>query len=76
MSSLGQHLVKRSIQAAQDHFSSPGGYEVVNPADEPQDGEKIKALAIWGIVLVWVTAILYLAMMSAVSTTYPSLDDS
>jgi len=71
MASIGHHLIRRAFDVTQDHFSSPAGsIHGFNPADEPQDDTKIKQLATWGIVLIWVTAILYMAMMSAVSLTW------
>lgn len=70
MASLGHHLVRRALDVTQEHFSSPGGsIHGFNPADEPQDDTQIKQLATWGIALLWITAILYTAMMSAVSLT-------
>ncbi len=68
MASLGHHLVRRALDVTQEHFSSPvGSVHAFNPTDEPQDDTQIKHLATWGIALLWITAILYFAMMSAVS---------
>ena len=67
MASVGHHLVRRALDATQEHFSSSQG---INPADEPQGQQdaEIKRLAMWSIALIWVTIILFTAMMSAVST--------
>ena len=69
MSSIGHHLVRRAFDATQDHFSSSTGFRGIDPADEPQgqDEARIKQLAVWGIAVVYMTGILYMAIMSAVS---------
>ncbi|MCJ1460407.1 hypothetical protein MMC28_010789 [Mycoblastus sanguinarius] len=61
MSSVAHHLVSRAVDATQQHFSTP-----VDGNDDTQ----IKRVAVWGVVLVWVTAIIYMAFMAAISYTY------
>lgn len=72
MSSIGHHLVRRAFDATQDHLTSSSGFRGINPADEPQgqDDARIKQLAIWGIAIIYLTGILYMAIMSAISYTY------
>ena len=70
MSSIGHHLVRRAFDVTQEHLGANGGFaHSINPADEPQgqDDTQIKAIAMWGIGLIWVTGVIYLATMSAVS---------
>lgn len=55
MSDIAHHLLRRGIVATQQNFNRNDG----------QDDE-IKRIATWGIVLIWITGVLYLAMMSAV----------
>lgn len=72
MASLAHHLVRRGLDATQEHFISPQG---INPADEPQgqDDAELKRLAMWAITLIWVTSILFMALMSAVSSILMSV---
>jgi hypothetical protein len=68
MASIGHHLVRRALDVTQDHFNSPdGSLHAFKAADEPLDDTRRKQLIKCGIVLVWITAILYFAVMSAVS---------
>ena len=78
MASIGHHLARRAFDATQEHFSSPAGFQAINPADEPQgqDDERARAVAMWAIALIWVTGILYMAMMSAVSTAQPCVSST
>lgn len=70
MASIGHHLARRALDVTQEHFSSQvGSIHGSNPAEEPQDDTQIKQLATWGIALLWITAMLYIAMVSAVSLT-------
>ena len=57
MSGIAHSLVRRGIDATQQHYNSPQG----------QNDDSIKQIAVWGMVLLWVTGVLYLAMVSAVS---------
>ncbi len=57
MSDIAHHLLRRGIDATQQNFNNRSG---------GQD-DQIKRIATWGIALIWVTGVLYLAMMSAVS---------
>ncbi|KAK4696323.1 hypothetical protein P7C71_g1577, partial [Lecanoromycetidae sp. Uapishka_2] len=60
MSDIAHHLLRRGLDATQQNF---------NNGSDGQD-DQIKRIATWGIVLIWVTGVLYLAMMSAISYTY------
>lgn len=70
MASIGHHLVRRAFDVTNEHFNSPTGSlragQGVNPADEPQDDTR-EQWATFGIALFWVTALIYMAIMSAVS---------
>ena len=57
MSDIAHHLLRRGFDATQQHYNNVGD----------QDEDQIKQIATFGMVLIWVTAILYFAMMSAVS---------
>ena len=57
MSGITHNLVRRAVYATQQHY---------NALQEDND-EQIKRIAMWGIILIWVTGVLYFAMMSAVS---------
>ena len=57
MSDIAHHLLRRGIDTVQQNYNS---------ASDGQD-DQIKRIATWGIALIWVTGILYLAMVSAVS---------
>jgi len=72
MSSIGHHLVRRAFDVTQEHFSSPAGFQGINPADEPQgqDDARVKELALWAMAIIYITGILYMAMMSAVSISW------
>ena len=66
MASLGHHLARRAVEVAQNHITSPSAFENVNSGSNSQDEPEIKMIATWGIVLLWVTAVLYMSIMSAV----------
>ena len=70
MASIGHHLARRAIETTQDHFGSSSGPWVVVPESEldGQNDVHIKEIALWGTIVIWVTAILYMTVMSAVST--------
>ena len=57
MSGIAHNLVRRAVYATQQHY---------NTLQEDND-EQIKQIAMWGMILIWVTGVLYFAMMSAVS---------
>ena len=57
MSGIAHNLVRRAVAVTQQHYNSPQG----------DNDDQIKQIAIWGMVLIWVTGVLYFAMMSAVS---------
>ena len=57
MSGITHNLVRRAVDATQQHYSI---------LQEDND-EQIKRIAMWGMILIWVTGVLYFAMMSAVS---------
>jgi hypothetical protein len=57
MSGIAHGLVRRGLEVTQQHYNSP----------QSDDDEQIKHVATWGLALIWVTFILYLAMVSAVS---------
>ena len=57
MSDIAHHLLRRGIDATQQNYNEAG-----NDQEDP-----LKQIATWGIALIWVTSILYFAMMSAVS---------
>ena len=57
MSGIAHNLVRRAVDATQQHY---------NTVQEDND-DQIKRIAMWGMVLIWVTGVLYFAMMSAVS---------
>lgn len=58
MSEVAHHLVRRGLQVTQAHY-----------ATSSDDETQIKQIAVWGMVLLWTTAVLYMAMVSAVSLT-------
>ena len=57
MSALAQNLFRRAVYATQQHYNTP----------QEDNDEQIKRIAMWGMILIWVTGVLYFAMMSAVS---------
>ena len=57
MSDIAHSLVRRAVDVTQQHY-----------ANEPDNNdETVRKIAIWGIVLLWATALIYVAMVSAVS---------
>lgn len=66
MASIGHHLARRAFDVTQDSFRAS---QSTNPADEPQDDARKQRLT-WGIALIWVTAIIFMAIMSAVSQAW------
>ena len=61
MSEIAHHLVRRAVDVTNQHYAQ------ASSAGE-QDGEpKIKQIATWGVVLLWMTGVLYMALASAVS---------
>ena len=57
MSGIAHNLVRRAVDATQQHYNTVQG----------DNDDQIKQIAMWGMVLIWVTGVLYFAMMSAVS---------
>ena len=57
MSGIAHSLVRRGVEATQQHYNSP----------QDNNEDQIKQIALWGMVLIWITGVLYLAMVSAVS---------
>ena len=56
MSGIAHHLVRRAVVVTQQHYNTPQG----------DNDDQIKQIATWGMILIWVTGVLYFAMMSAV----------
>ena len=56
MSDIAHNLVRRAVAVTQQHYNTPQG----------DNDDQIKQIAMWGMVLIWVTGVLYFAMMSAV----------
>ena len=61
MSGIAHNLVRRAVAVTQQHYSTPQG----------DNDDQIKQIAMWGMILIWVTGVLYFAMMSAVSQLFP-----
>ena len=57
MSNLGHHLVRRAAEMT---------YEKAGSGENPQDDQKLRMMVTGGLVLLWVTGILYMSIMSAV----------
>ena len=62
MADVAHSLARRALEVTQQH---------VNNVDSPED-HPLKQIALWGFLLLWVTMILYMAVVSAVSRP-PSL---
>jgi len=60
MSGIAHNLIRRAVAVAQQHYNTPQG----------DNDDQIKQIAMWGMILIWVTGVLYFAMMSAISYTY------
>ena len=56
MSDVAHSLVRRAVDITQQHYANENG------GDEHQ----IKQITVWGMVLLWATAIAYMALISAV----------
>ena len=65
MSDIAHHFVRRAVAATQQHIAQSA--VVTSNNGQPDEQPQIKQLAAWGIVLLWATAILYMAAISAVS---------
>lgn len=61
MSEIAHHLIRRAVDVTQLHQAQ------ASTVSDGDDGLHLKKLATWGVVLLWVTGILYLAIVSAVS---------
>ncbi len=57
MSGIAHNLVRRAVDVTQQHYNTSQG----------DNDDQIKRIAMWGMILIWVTGVLYFAMMSAVS---------
>ena len=62
MSGIAHSLVRRAVDVTQQHYSSPQG------------DDQIKQIALWGVILLWVTGVLYFATVSAVSKLSVEVD--
>ncbi len=68
MSDIIHHLVRRGIDATNQHYAQ------VQPAENgEEDQPQIKQIALWGIILLWATTILYFVMVSAVISAVPPI---
>lgn len=66
MSDIIHQLVRRGVDATNEHYAQS------QPAQDGQEDQpKIKEIAVWGMVLLWVTTVLYFVMLSAVSRADP-----
>ena len=63
MSGIAHNLVRRAVAVTQQQYNTP----------QPQgdNDDQIKQIAMWGMILIWVTGVLYFAMMSAVRQYVP-----
>lgn len=57
MSGIAHNLVRRAVDVTQQHYNTPQG----------DNDDQIKQIALWGMILIWVTGVIYFAIMSAVS---------
>ena len=57
MSGIAHNLVRRAVDVTQQHYNTSQG----------DNDDQIKRIAMWGMILIWVTGVLYFAMMSAVN---------
>ncbi|KAG8528145.1 uncharacterized protein KY384_007061 [Bacidia gigantensis] len=60
MSSAAHSLARRALDVTQQHYAN------IDAGNE----EGIKQIAIWGMILLWATVVLYMAMISAIDYTY------
>ena len=65
MSDIIHHLVRRGVDATNQHYA---GVQPLEGENEPE----IKQLALWGVILLWATSILYFVVVSAVSVLNPT----
>ncbi|KAL9131460.1 MAG: hypothetical protein Q9217_000608 [Psora testacea] len=61
MSDIAHSLVRRAVDVTQQHYANEN-----NGDHDPQ----IKQIAMWAMALLWITALMYMAMVSAISYTY------
>ena len=55
MSEIAHSLVRRAVDVTQQHYETNG------------EDHQVKRMAIWGMILLWATAMIYMATISAVS---------
>ena len=60
MSDIAHSLVRRAVHVTQQHYAT----------ESNGDEDQIKRIATWGIVLLWATTILYMALIAAVSLSF------
>ena len=65
MSDIAHSLVRRAVDVTQQHYANDG-----NGGDE----NEVKKIAMWAMALIWTTALLYMAMVSAVSNPFDAFD--
>ena len=65
MSDILHHLVRRGVDAANQHYAQ------VQPREGENEPES-KELALWGLILLFVTFALYFVVISAVSVSKPT----
>ena len=61
MSDIAHSLVRRAVDVTQQQYANEN-----NGGDEHQ----IKQIAVWGMALLWITVLLYMAMVSAVGVQF------
>ena len=61
MSGIAHNLVRRAVGISHQYYNTPQG----------DNDDQIKQIALWGMILIWATGVLYFAMMSAVSQFLP-----
>lgn len=59
MSGVAHHLVRRALDITNEQY-----------ANTSNDDDQVKRIAIWGMLILWATGIIYTAMMAAISYTY------
>lgn len=62
MSEIAHHVLRRALDATNAHYSP----EWTLP-ESVDDQPEFKQIAVWGMVLLWATVILFMAFMSMVS---------
>ena len=57
MSEFAHSLVRRAVEVSNHHYAN----------ESAKNEDEAKIIAIWGMVLLWVTVLVYMAVVSAVS---------